>query len=280
MQQDFERTERSNPKEPQVSNTAAECGKSLLRIEGLDKYFGGLHAVDSVSFDVTSGMIKAVIGPNGAGKTTLFNMIAGYFPPSGGEVYFQDTLITGMKPFEVAGQGILRTFQNLKLNPHMSVLDNVLLGCHRTGKAGFLAGMLSSGKSRKEERQAVEAVLPVLEWLNIIDQKDTEVGNLSFGNQRAVELARALASDPPMLLLDEPAAGLNMHETEDLAQRLQTIRDQGKTILLVEHDMSLVMDISDEIVVLNFGQKIAEGEPQAIQRNEEVIRIYLGDDNA
>ncbi|MDC7233931.1 MAG: ABC transporter ATP-binding protein [Spirochaetales bacterium] len=263
-----------------MSNTAAECGKSLLRIEGLDKYFGGLHAVDSVSFDVTSGMIKAVIGPNGAGKTTLFNMIAGYFPPSGGEVYFQDTLITGMKPFEVAGQGILRTFQNLKLNPHMSVLDNVLLGCHRTGKAGFLAGMLSSGKSRKEERQAVEAVLPVLEWLNIIDQKDTEVGNLSFGNQRAVELARALASDPPMLLLDEPAAGLNMHETEDLAQRLQTIRDQGKTILLVEHDMSLVMDISDEIVVLNFGQKIAEGEPQAIQRNEEVIRIYLGDDNA
>ena len=185
-----------------------------------------------------------------------------------------------MKPFEVAGQGILRTFQNLKLSKHLSVLDNVLLGHHRVGQAGFISGMMSLRKSRVEEKQAVEAVLPILEWLNIIDQKETEVGNLSFGNQRAVELARALASDPPMLLLDEPAAGLNMHETEDLANRLQAIRDKGKTILLVEHDMSLVMDISDEIVVLNFGQKIAEGLPLDIQKNEEVIRIYLGDDDA
>jgi branched-chain amino acid transport system ATP-binding protein len=254
--------------------------KPLMRIDNLDKYFGGLHAVDTVSFDVMPGKIKAVIGPNGAGKTTLFNMISGTFAPSGGQVFFNDTLITGMKPFEVAGQGILRTFQNLKLSKHLSVLDNVLLGHHRVGQAGFIAGMMSSRKSRVEEKKAVETVLPILEWLNIHDQKDTEVGNLSFGNQRAVELARALASDPPMLLLDEPAAGLNMHETEDLANRLQAIRDKGKTILLVEHDMSLVMDISDEIVVLNFGQKIAEGLPMDIQKNEEVIRIYLGDDDA
>lgn len=254
--------------------------KSILRIDNLDKSFGGVHAVDSVSFDVSPGIIKSVIGPNGAGKTTLFNMIAGYFPPCDGQVYFQDTLITGMKPYQVAGQGILRTFQNLKLSSHLSVLDNVLLGRHCAGKAGFLSGMLALKKSRKEEMEAEEAVLPILEWLNILDQKDIEVGNLSFGNQRAVELARALASDPPMLLLDEPAAGLNMHETEDLAQRLQTIKGQGRTILLVEHDMSLVMDISDEIVVLNFGQKIAEGKPHDIQKNEEVIRIYLGDDDA
>lgn len=263
-----------------MNNTTGHNEKSILRIEKLDKSFGGLHAVDSVSFDVRPGMIKAVIGPNGAGKTTLFNMIAGYFPPSGGQVFFQDTLITGMKPYQVAGQGVLRTFQNLKLSSHLSVLDNVLLGHHRVGKAEFLSGMLALKRSRKEEKEAEEAVLPILEWMNIIDQKDTELGNLSFGNQRAVELARALASDPPMLLLDEPAAGLNMHETEDLAQRLQTIKEQGRTILLVEHDMSLVMDISDEIVVLNFGQKIAEGEPKDIQKNEEVIRIYLGDDDA
>ena len=253
---------------------------ALLRIQGLDKSFGGLHAVDSVSFKVRPGIIKAVIGPNGAGKTTLFNMIAGYYTPCSGQVFFKDVLLTGMQPFQVADQGVFRTFQNLKLSYHLSVLDNILLGTHTHGQAGFFAGMLALKKSRREEKKAEETVLPVLEWLNLIDLKDTEVGNLSFGNQRAVELARALAAGPSMLLLDEPASGLNMHETEELAQRIQEIRDQGRTILLVEHDMSLVMDISDEIVVLNFGQKIAEGKPADIQENEEVIRIYLGGDDA
>lgn len=253
---------------------------SLLRIQGMDKFFGGLHAVDSVSFEVRPGVIKAVIGPNGAGKTTLFNMIAGHCTPGAGQVFFKDVLLTGMQPFQVAGQGVFRTFQNLKLSYHLSVLDNILLGTHTHGQAGFFAGMLALKKSRREEKKAEETVLPVLEWLNLIDLKDTEVGNLSFGNQRAVELARALAAGPSMLLLDEPASGLNMHETEELAQRIQEIRDQGRTILLVEHDMSLVMDISDEIVVLNFGQKIAEGKPADIQENEEVIRIYLGGDDA
>ncbi|MCK5154607.1 MAG: ABC transporter ATP-binding protein [Spirochaetales bacterium] len=251
-----------------------------MQIKGLDKYFGGLHAVDSVSFDVKKGIIKSVIGPNGAGKTTMFNMIAGYETPSAGQVFFNDTLLTGKKPFQVAEQGVLRTFQNLKLSNHLSVLDNVLLGWHSLGSAGFIAGMFSTAKSRREEKKAKDAVLPILEWLNIINLKDSEVGNLSFGNQRAVELARALASNPSMLLFDEPAAGLNMHETADLAKRIETIRDQGRTVLLVEHDMSLVMDISDEIVVLNFGQKIAEGIPSDIQKNEDVIRIYLGGDDA
>ena len=253
---------------------------SLMRIEGLAKNFGGLRAVDAVSFDVRPGIIKSVIGPNGAGKTTLFNMIAGYYAPTSGKVFFKDSLITGMQPWQIAGQGVLRTFQNLKLSPHLSVMDNVLLGRHTLSRAGFVSGMLALKKSRMEEKKAVEAIIPILEWLKIIDIKDTEVGNLSFGNQRAVELARALASDPAFLLLDEPAAGLNMHETEDLANRIIEIRDQGRTILLVEHDMSLVMDISDEIVVLNFGQKIAEGIPADIQKNEEVIRIYLGGDDA
>ncbi len=253
---------------------------SLLQIQKLDKFFGGLHAVNSVSFDVKPGIIKAVIGPNGAGKTTLFNMIAGYYTPGGGQVFFKDILLTGMQPFQVAGKGVFRTFQNLKLSHRLSVMNNILLGRHTRGQAGFLAGMLALKKSRREEKEAEEAVLPILEWLNLLELKDTEVGNLSFGNQRAVELARALAADPAMLLLDEPAAGLNMHETEELAQRIQEIRDQGRTILLVEHDMSLVMEISDEIVVLNFGQKIAEGKPKEIQDNEEVIRIYLGGDDA
>lgn len=253
---------------------------TVMRIENIDKYFGGLHAVNSVSFDVKKGIIKSVIGPNGAGKTTMFNMIAGYETPDAGRVFYNDTLLTGKSPWQVAEQGILRTFQNLKLSNHMSVLDNVLLGWHSLGTAGFIDGMFSTRRCRREEKRARESVFPILEWLDIINLKDSEVGNLSFGNQRAVELARALASNPSILLFDEPAAGLNMHETADLARRIETIRDQGRTVLLVEHDMSLVMDISDEIVVLNFGQKIAEGIPSDIQKNEEVIRIYLGGDDA
>jgi branched-chain amino acid transport system ATP-binding protein len=252
----------------------------ILRIKDIDKHFGGLHAVNSVSFDVQSGTIKAVIGPNGAGKTTIFNMIAGYFPPSSGEVYFDNKLITGMKPFMTAKRGLLRTFQNLKVCRNLSVIDNVLLGYHTRSKAGFVSGMLSTRKSRKEEKEAVDAVVPLLEWLGILDKKDTSVGNLSFGEQRSVELARALAPNPGMLLLDEPAAGLNMHETEVLSRNINELKNQGRTILLVEHDMGLVMDISDEIVVLNFGEKIAEGPPSFIQNNEDVIRIYLGGGDA
>ena len=252
----------------------------LMKINGLDKYFGGLHAVNSVSFEVQPGTIKAVIGPNGAGKTTMFNMIAGYFPPSSGTVHFKDKLITGLKPYQAAQHGLLRTFQNLKVCGNLSVIDNILLGYHTKGRAGFCSGMFSTRKSKIEEKEAVDSVIPLLEWLGILELKDTLVGNLSFGEQRSVELARALASAPAMLLLDEPAAGLNMHETEELAGRISELKAQGRTILIVEHDMSLVMDISDEIVVLNFGEKIAEGCPSDIQNNEEVIRIYLGGGNA
>lgn len=250
--------------------------ETILNVEGLDISFGGLHAVNEVSFSVPAGSIKAVIGPNGAGKTTLFNMIAGSLPPDGGQVSMYDTRLTGLKPFQIANLGVVRTFQNLKLCSHMSVLDNVLLGRHSAGSAGFLSGMLALKKSRREEREARNEVLEIMEWLDLSDIADQEVGNLSFGRQRSVELARLLAADPKILLLDEPAAGLNMHETDELAERIVSIRDKGRTVLLVEHDMSLVMDISDEIVVLNFGEKIAEGSPASIQNNREVIQIYLG----
>jgi len=251
-----------------------------LQMNNLGKNFGGVKAVDNVSFTVRKGVIKSLIGPNGAGKTTMFNMISGSLTPSTGQVFFNGKLITGLKPYQIAREGVFRTFQNLKLSNHLSVLDNVLLGWHSKGKAGFISGMLSLPNSRKEEKLAREEVLPIMEWMDIINIKDIEVGNLSFGNQRAVELARALASNPSLLLLDEPAAGLNMHETAELAERIEKLRDQERTILLVEHDMSLVMDISDEIVVLDFGQKIADGIPSEIQKNEDVIRIYLGGENA
>jgi len=248
----------------------------ILKVQNLDKSFGGLHAVDNVTFEVPQGFIKAVIGPNGAGKTTLFNMIAGTFTPDSGLVTLKDKVLTGLRPYQVAELGVFRTFQNLKLSSHMSVLDNVLLGRHTAGTAGFISGMLSLKKSRIEESDAREKVLEILEWLNITEIMNKEVGNLSFGKQRSVELARLLAADPEVLLLDEPAAGLNMHETDEMASLIVKIRDQGRTVLLVEHDMSLVMDISDEIVVLNFGQKIADGTAASVQNNREVIKIYLG----
>lgn len=252
---------------------------SLLTVNGLDKWFGGLHAVNSVDFQVTTGAIMAVIGPNGAGKTTLFNMIAGFLPSDDGSVGFMGEEITGRKPHQVARLGILRTFQNLKLCGHMSVVDNVLLGRHTTDRAGFLNGMFRLPSGRREERTAREEVMNLLSELGIADLAESETAGLAFGKQRAVELARALAADPKLLLLDEPAAGLNMRETEDLAELIVRIRDGGRTILLVEHDMSLVMDISDRVAVLNFGSKIAEGTPSEVQRDEEVIKIYLGGDD-
>ncbi len=253
---------------------------TLLEVSGLNRFFGGLHAVNDVSFDEAEGEIKAVIGPNGAGKTTLFNLIAGSLKASSGIVVFAGCRISGLRIHEVASAGIARTFQNVRLAPGMSVLDSVMLGRHLRSRAGFAASMLRLPGSRREERAIRARAFELLELFGLADAAEVEAAALPFGRQRAVEIARALAAEPRLLLLDEPASGLNIRETAELALRIRGIRDTGVTVLLVEHDMSLVMDISDSIVVLNYGRKIAEGTPREVRRNREVIDIYLGQDHA
>ncbi len=250
---------------------------ALLRIDRLGRQFGGLQAVGDVSFSLKEGAIKAVIGPNGAGKTTLFNLISGVLPPTSGEILFRGKAIHGLKPCRIASLGIARTFQNIKMFAGMTALENVMVGRHVRSGAGFLASMLRTPGCRREEVEIRCKSLELLDFLGIADCADIEASSLAFGQQRAVELARALALEPVLLLLDEPAAGLNIYETAEVGRLISRIRDLGVTVLLVEHDMSLVMDISDEIVVLSFGQKIAEGLPTEIQRNPEVIRVYLGE---
>ncbi len=250
----------------------------MLELSSLQKNFGGLKAVDDVSFQVAKGTIKAVIGPNGAGKTTLFNCIAGNLAPTSGSIFFQNQEIKGKKPHQIAALGISRTFQNINLFHGMTALENVMVGRHIRSTSGFLAGMFSLPKSWKEEKKIQQRSVELLDILDLSKFAHVEATSLAFGQQRGVELARALATDPSLLLLDEPAAGLNIYETAEVARLITKIRDMGITVLLVEHDMSLVMDISDEIVVLSFGSKIAEDIPSAIQQNSEVIKIYLGED--
>ncbi len=253
---------------------------SFLEISHLNKRFGGLHAVNDVSFSVIRGAIKGVIGPNGAGKTTMFNLISGAIRPDSGSVVFDGKPIHRLPPHRIAGSGIMRTFQNIKLFTKMTVLENVMIGRHTRSRAGMLSGILGLPHSRREEKEIREQSLALLDMLGIAHLAAADAQSLSFGQQRHVELARALAGEPALLLLDEPAAGLTMQETARLGETMRAIRDRGITILLVEHDMSLVMDVSDEICVLSFGRLIAEGAPRDIQKNREVVRVYLGDENA
>jgi len=253
---------------------------TLLDIKNVNKHFGGLQAVSQVSFSVRQGMIKSVIGPNGAGKTTLFNLISGNLPLTSGRIFFDGRPINGLQPYQIACRGISRTFQNIKLFPGMTALENVMIGRHTRSRAGFISGMFHFPAARKEEEYIREKSFELLQLLEISQYAEVEAASLAFGQQRAVEFARALASEPTLLLLDEPAAGLNIYETAEIARLITKIKAQGITVLLVEHDMSLVMDISDEIVVLSFGEIIAEDIPSAIQQNREVIQIYLGDADA
>jgi branched-chain amino acid transport system ATP-binding protein len=252
----------------------------LLEVRDLGRRFGGLLAVAELSFTVNPGVIKAVIGPNGAGKTTLFNLVSGYALPDTGSVRFRGEEVRGLPAHVLAGRGMARTFQQIQLVPGMSVLENVLTGRHRHTRTGFLAGMLRLPRTVRESRAARERCLETLAFLGLGDFTDAEAVSLAYGQQRLVELARALVCEPALLLLDEPAAGLNMRETEDLAGTIGRINATGLTVLLVEHDMGLVMNISHEILVLGSGRRVAEGEPRAIQRNPDVIKIYLGEEDA
>ncbi len=249
----------------------------LLRVEGLSLYFGGLAALDDVSF-TTGGGICGLIGPNGAGKTTLLNVVSGVLSPSRGRIAIDDRPTAGLPPHRLAALGVARTFQNVRLFGELSVLDNVRLGYHLHQHGTLLETVLRLPRARREERQSAAAALALLDRLGLAHLARAEASALAYGDQRRVEIARALALEPRLLLLDEPAAGLNAAETEQLGQFLGTLRAEGRTLLLVEHDMDLIMRVCDQIVVLNFGRKIAEGPPDAVRHDRRVIDAYLGEE--
>jgi branched-chain amino acid transport system ATP-binding protein len=254
----------------------AATPQPLLKVASIAKSFGGIQALYNVAFEVASGAIHALIGPNGAGKTTLFNIITGAYEPDDGQIVYDNREIQGKKVHEVVAQGIARTFQNVELFGSMTVLENVLVGRHVRMRCGFWGAMGRWPGVRKEEREARDCAWELLEFVGLESVSSQRSTDLPFGWQRFLEIARALATEPRLLLLDEPASGLNAVETRRLGELLQQIRSRGVTLLLVEHDMDLTMDISDKIVVLHQGQKLAEGTPREIQCNEEVICAYLG----
>ena len=252
-------------------------GQPILSVNSLVKVFGGVQALFRVTFDVPRHGITALIGPNGAGKTTCINVISGVYSLTGGKIAFNGREITGQRPHHIAEIGMTRTFQNLQVFQNMTVLENVMVGLHVRTSTGFIASMIHSPKLRREERQTRDKAMEMLEFFGLSDKADWESSSLPYGDQKRIEMARALVSEPSLVLLDEPAAGLNTSETEEIAGLIREIRDKGVTVLLVEHDMDLVMGISDHVVVLNYGEMISSGTPAEVQADEKVIAAYLGD---
>ncbi|MFW5854893.1 MAG: ABC transporter ATP-binding protein [Thermodesulfobacteriota bacterium] len=252
----------------------------LLAIRSVSKSFGGVQALSDITFDVDPGMVMGLIGPNGAGKTTLFNVVTGAYPADTGDIIFDGVRVPGRKIHQVVGLGMARTFQNVELFESMTVLENVMVGRHIRTRSGFWGAMTRLPGVLREEKEIRDRSLDLLSFVGLQDEAHRQSGDLPFGWQRLLEIARALASDPKLLLLDEPAAGLNAVETGQLGELLERIRNHGVTLMLVEHDMSLTMKVSDRIVVLDQGRMLAQGTPREIQSDEAVMAAYLGGGHA
>ena len=249
---------------------------AYLEVKNLSKHFGGLTAVNGVSFEVNKGEIISIIGPNGAGKTTLFNMLTGVYTVTEGEIILNGNNIHNKDPQEIVEAGIARTFQNIRLFPNLRVIENVLLGMHTNTNYNFVDLLFRSKKFKNIEIEKHKRAIEILDSIGLKDKIDSYASNLPYGDQRKLEIARAIATNAQILLLDEPAAGMNPQESEDLLKFIKELRDKGYTIILIEHDMSVVMNISDKIYVIDYGKKIAEGLPQEIVSNKRVIEAYLG----